>query len=92
MTALVKYKQCKSWKARARVIFLFHAFMIARKPHWSMRLTASYFNISLGHVSESILLAKHLSLLGSHTRTEALEVVRNYVTYKRRMDRHVENL
>ena len=51
--------------------------MEKKKESWTMRRTALHFNVSLGLVSESLLLVSHYGLIRTiKKRTEALRVVR----------------
>jgi len=76
MTAKEKFVKCKDWKCRVKIINLLHCFMQVKRKKWGMRDTARYFNISLGAVSEAILLTNHWELISScTTRNEALELI-----------------
>ena len=77
MKAIDKFNQSKTWQSRSRVICIFHLRQIARNPKWNMRLTARYFRISLGSVSEAMLLVKHFKLVNSlESRNKALKLIR----------------
>jgi hypothetical protein len=66
----------ETWQRKALTINLFHTYMIAKRKKWNMRLTARYFNISLGHVCEDIKLANNMELFkGVKLRKDALKLV-----------------
>lgn len=77
MTYKEKYESCETWQERAVIINLYHALQVAQRKHWTMRATAKYFGISLGHVSEDIKLAESISTLRNiSTRKEALKSIK----------------
>lgn len=78
MTPYKKYLYSKSWLERASLIQFYHMYkMIKYKYKWNMRKTAAYFQISVGAVSEGLLIANNKNKV-SHckTRKEALELLK----------------
>ncbi len=68
-----KYKSCKKWQNKARVIQLYHAYMIVKNGKFSFRQVATYFDLSLGTVCEAIKLAENMPFIKDClTRKEAL--------------------
>lgn len=84
ITARDRYHHSHSWRTRVRIIAFYHGAMMLKREQWNMRLTARYFNISLGAVSEAVLLANYLPIISKvKTRTKALYILRsNGVTKK----------
>lgn len=74
MTYKEKLDITKNWKRRAAIINLYHKLRTLKKNHrWTIRLTASYFKISIGQVSEAIKLAENHELVSEcANRKEAL--------------------
>lgn len=79
MTALDAFEKAKSWKKKAKIIALYHTAMMAKKRgQWSMRRTALHFSISLGMVSESVLLVTNYELIiNVKKRDSALRIIRH---------------
>ena len=72
-----KYKSCKKWQNKARVIQLYHAYMVVKNGKFSMRDVASYFDLSLGTISEAIKLAENMPFIKDClTRKEALSKIK----------------
>lgn len=77
MTAALKYKQCKTWRGRVRLIYLYHSIRLARDYKWTLAQTAKYFDISLGATSEALTLAMHLDKVRKiKNRREAVEYIK----------------
>lgn len=77
MKAKDKYKQCKTWQCKVLTVGIYHAFTVALRRGASVRNTAAYFGVSIGTVSESLLLFKYVKHMKKiKTRKEALEIVR----------------
>ncbi len=70
-------KKEKRWFKRALIINMFHNSMLMKKKHWTMRLSAKRLGISLGAVSEGILLSAAL------LNDESLEVLNRADALKR---------
>ena len=72
-----KYNTLKTWQDRALVMTLYHHLMIMKVKKWNERLTAKYFQISLGAVSTNLKLSKRMSeVRDCSTRKEALEKIK----------------
>jgi hypothetical protein len=61
-------------------MYLYHKKMQHKSSRWSLRATAKYFNVSLGLVSENLMLAARLKELKEFDyRKDALLFVRNHI-------------
>lgn len=79
MKAKTAYHESKTWQRKSRVIYLFHLKCVLKKDKWTYRDTAKYFGISLGMVSESILLIKCFEIVRDYkSRNAALKGLRGY--------------
>jgi hypothetical protein len=77
LTLKEKHDEADTWQEKVLTINFYHCLMVAKKPKWGMRETAQYFQISLGQVSESILLAINIELVKHHDlRKDAMAVVK----------------
>lgn len=79
MTFIEALAREKKWSNRALIINLYHNQQLLRKKKWSMRKTAKRLGISLGAVSEAILLSKAILAnpsLEELTRDEALKRIK----------------
>jgi len=74
MKAWLKYNKCTTWRGRVKIIYLYRSLTSC-----TMRETASYFKISLGAVSEALLLANHLASV-KHIKTRRAAV--NFIKKK----------
>lgn len=76
MTFLERYNQETTWQGKATVMGLYHLAMKQRHKSWTITLTAEYFGVSIGLVSENIQLADAMhkwEIIGKQrTRNEAL--------------------
>jgi hypothetical protein len=77
MTPFRKYLNSNSWLERANLINFYHTFKELKYPGWTHKKTADYFRISVGAVSEGLLISRNKSLIEDcSTRHEALEILR----------------
>jgi hypothetical protein len=77
MTPFQKYTHSISWLERANLILFYHTFKELKYPNWTLRKTADYFRISLGAVSEGLLIARNVNEIKHCTRrSDALEILR----------------
>lgn len=74
---LEAFKKAKTWQRKSMIIYQYHSYKLLHANSWNMRKTAKYFTISLGFVSESLLLIRHMQLIGRiKARAKALRIVR----------------
>lgn len=57
MTYREQYNSHSKWQERVLVMNLFHCLQVAHQKKWGMKDTAEYFGVSIGLVSENLLLA-----------------------------------
>ena len=78
MDYLTEYKDTKSWVRKAILMNLLHTTR-KLKGHWSVSLTAQFFDVSIGLVSENLKLAKAFDgrpeLMKCESRQKALDVM-----------------
>ena len=77
MTYKEAYKLTKQWQRKASLISIYHHKMKLLNKHWSVRLTASYFDVSIGKVSEDIKIVLNIEKVKNcETRQDALIILR----------------
>lgn len=83
MTFKERYDESEAWQRKVHIITTFHFLMKAlnnsnNKRKWTLNLTADYFDISIGTVSESLLLMRNLKEVREcKTRKEALFMIKS---------------
>lgn len=72
-----RYLLAKTWQEKCTIINLYHQIKCAKFNKWTLRKSASYFELSLGYVSESLQLASRIDEVRKcETRKEALEFLK----------------
>jgi hypothetical protein len=71
-----KYRQCSRWQDKVTIMNLYHGLALSHYSTWTIRQTASVFDVSIGLVSENLRLASALdagsTVINCTTRQEAL--------------------
>lgn len=79
MTFVEKYRMLTSWQEKAILMNLYHTVAVGRHKDWTIKQTATVFEVSVGLVSENIRLANAIdsgsSIAKCATRQEALQKV-----------------
>lgn len=80
MTFVEKYRAAKTWQEKATVMSLYHMTAIRiSKVQWTLKHTATVFEVSVGLVSENLRLAdaidKGSPIVNCATRQEALNKI-----------------
>lgn len=52
-----RYQQEETWQNKVRVMELYHLTHVQLNSNWTLAYTASYFEVSIGLVSENLKLA-----------------------------------
>lgn len=76
MTPQENYKLANTWQSKVLIMNLYHTAAILVIKSWTLRDTATYFDVSIGLVSENIRLANAIDtgvdITSCKTRQEAL--------------------
>lgn len=69
-----KFKLSHNWKEKIFLVSMFHSKQLLRtKNKWKVRDTANYFNVSIGLISENLMLAREIeSIDDCKSRASAL--------------------
>lgn len=75
-----KYILSDTWQEKALTIYLYHTIMCIKYTNWTIKDTASHFEVSSGLVSENIRLAKEISsgntkVIRCKTREDGLKLI-----------------
>ena len=77
MTFKDKYDASRNWKDRVKIIDLYHKIKIVKNKSWSIRLTAGYFDLSIGLICENLAIAQRFDLVEDcATRKDALLIIK----------------
>lgn len=78
MTFNQKYQLAQNWVEKVKIINLYHKLKLFKNKKWTIRKTADYFKLSIGLISENIMLGNHLDIIESccSSRKEALELIK----------------
>lgn len=73
-----KFNTTLSWKTKVKVVAFYHQLKVLQDKDWTIRKTANYFNVSIGLISENLLISKHLDKLDEkcNSRNKALQLIR----------------
>jgi len=78
MTYKEQYQKHDTWQDRVRIMNLFHCLQVAKQKKWGMKETSVYFEVSIGLVSENLLLARNLDKCKHiEFRNDAIQFVRD---------------
>jgi len=77
MTFIERYNNEDTWYGKVLVMSIYHMVMCQKEKTWTLQDTASFFECSIGLVSENIRLAKKLDtdpkFINNRSRVEALK-------------------
>lgn len=86
MTFVERYQVAETWVDKVLIISIYHTAMTRGSSEWTIRKTASVFEVSVGLVSENIRLANAidsgLPITECNTRQEALTKIERRVTWR----------
>lgn len=83
MTYREKYSSTrrKDWQLRVKIVYNYHIHQVKKHGYgkWFIKHTANYFGLSIGLVSESLTLGRHLDKLKDcKNRADALIAVKQF--------------
>jgi hypothetical protein len=77
MTFVERYYAETTWQGKVMVMEIYHLARTANNPNWTISMTATEFDVSIGLVSENLKLAYALhnnpKVLSAPNRQEALK-------------------
>jgi len=92
MTFKEKYDQSNNWQEKVSVMEIYHLIGLCRNNFWTISYTATYFEVSIGLVSENLKLADALhyneKLVKCESRQDALKKL-NGSRYEKRFERSI---